>query len=82
MKNFSDLLATDLKLDVVVNDQCYFANLTDKLIFKLGDYVTIDGIEILPKYNYLSKNEQIIIDVPFYQWYHHLTAQGWLLTPH
>jgi len=81
MKNFSELLATDLKLEVAVNNQVRQVGLHDTLIFDLRDTVVIDGIEILPKYNYLGSNGVLKIDTPFYQWLHHATAQGWLLTP-
>jgi hypothetical protein len=82
MKNFSELLATDLKLNVVVNGKAIDANLHDRLIFDANDIVTVDSIDVLPKYSYLAINGQLIIDEPFYRWYHRVSAQGWLLTPH
>jgi hypothetical protein len=81
MKNFSELLATDLQLEVAVNNQICQVGLHDTLIFDLVDTVVIDSIEILPKYNYLGSNGVLKIDTPFYQWLHHATAQGWLLKP-
>jgi hypothetical protein len=82
MKNFSELLATDLKLNVVVNGQVTDANLHDPLIFNADDTVIIDGIEILPQYHYLARNGVLTIAEPFYNWYHRVSDQGWLLTPH
>jgi len=82
MKNFSELLATDLKLNVVVNGQAVHANLHDLLIFNADDIVTIDSIEILPQYHYLARNSKLTISEPFYRWYHQVLDQGWLLTPY
>lgn len=82
MKNFSELLATDLKLNVVVNGQAADANLHDRLIFDANDIVTVDSIDVLPRYSYLVINGQLIIDEPFYRWYHRVSEQGWLLTLH
>ena len=82
MKNFSELLATDLKLNVVVNGTATDANLLDLLIFDVNDIVTVDSIDVLPKYSYLAINGQLTINEPFYCWYHGVSAQGWLLTPH
>jgi len=82
MKNFSELLATDLKLTVVVNGQDADANLHDSLIFDADDTVTVDGVDILPKYVYLAINGTLVINEPFYRWYHRVSNQGWLLTPH
>ena len=82
MKNFLDLLATELTLDVCVNGQRRVAGLHDCLTFDAIDSVTVDDIEILPKYSYLSSDGKLVIDQPFYCWYHQVSAQGWLLTPH
>lgn len=82
MKNFSDLLATKLELNVLVNGQEITAGLLDELTFNANDIVIIDGIEILPKYHCLSRNEVLTIPEPFYQWYHRISGQGWLLVPH
>jgi hypothetical protein len=82
MKNFSELLAIDLKLDVVVNGTVLSADLHEELIFDSNDTVMIDGIEILPKYQYLAHNGKLTISEPFYRWYHRLSGQGWLLTPY
>ena len=82
MKNFSELLATDLKLNVVVNGTATDANLLDLLIFDVNDIVTVDSIDVLPKYSYLAINGQLIIDEPFYCWHHRVSDQGWLLTQH
>ena len=81
MKNFSELLATDLCLDVVVNGAQLSAGLHDCLSFNATDTVTIDGIEVLPKYSYLVDNGVLTIPEPFYRWYHRVSGQGWLLEP-
>ena len=81
MKNFSELLATKLELHVVVNGAQSCAGLHDRLVFDGNDTVTIDGIEVLPKYHYLVENNQLTISEPFYCWYHQVSGQGWLLTP-
>jgi hypothetical protein len=82
MKNFSELLATELKLNVVVNGIATTANLYDNLIFNADDTVTVDDVEVLPQYCYLSVDGMLTISEPFYNWYHRVSAQGWLLTPH
>ena len=82
MKNFSELLATDLKVNVVMNGKAIDANLHDPLIFDANDTVTVDGVDILPKYVYLAINGTLAINEPFYRWYHRVSDQGWLLTPH
>ena len=81
MKNFSDLLATDLNLDVCVNDTTVKLLLKSMLTFNVDDRVTVDGIEVLPKYAHLAQHGQLKIVVPFYQWYHQASEQGWLLKP-
>ncbi len=81
MKNFLELLATDLYLNVTVNQQSHKAGLYDILEFDINDVVTIDTIEILPKYSYLGNNGTLKITKPFYQWLHGATNQGWLLKP-
>lgn len=81
MKNFSELLATDLELEVTINGQSFTTNLKDSLAFKSTDTVSVDGIEILPRYNYLAHNETLEINEPFYRWLHRVSGQGWLLSP-
>ena len=81
MKNFLELLATELHLTVTVNQQSYRAALLDSLEFDVNDVVTIDNYEVLPKYSYLATDGKLKITQPFYQWLHHASAQGWLLTP-
>jgi hypothetical protein len=82
MKNFSELLATELTLDVVVNGTVTMVNLHDHMIFDADDTVTVDGIEVLPQYCYLANDGKLTISEPFYNWYHTISGQGWLLTPH
>ena len=81
MKNFLDLLATDLKLHVVVNGNQYESELNTPLSFDADDLVTVDDIEVLPRYQYLANSNSLQISEPFYQWYHRVSEQGWLLTP-
>lgn len=81
MKNFSELLATDFSLGIIINGQPSTANLDDTLMFHATDTVSIDGIEILPKYSYLTNNGVLTISEPFYHWLHRVTGQGWLLMP-
>lgn len=81
MNNFLDLLATDFNLDVVVNGQSQVCGLDAVLTFDSSDRVTIDNIEVLPKYQYLAQDNKLCITEPFYQWHHKVSGQGWLLTP-
>lgn len=81
MKNFSDLLATDFKLHVVVNGNHYESELHTPLSFNANDLVTVDGIEVLPRYRCLTGGSTLQISEPFYQWYHKASDQGWLLKP-
>lgn len=81
MKNFLDLLDTDLELDIVVNGEHTAAGLQDFLVFDSGTEVSVDGIEVLPRYQHLVENGMLTIAEPFYQWYHRVSGQGWLLKP-
>lgn len=81
MKNFLDLLDTDLQLIVTVNDNQHFAGLLDTFSFDKNDIVLIDGIEILPHYRHLVVGDFLEITEPFYCWYHRISGQGWLLKP-
>jgi len=81
MKNFLDLLATDLKLHVVVNGNQYESGLHTPLSFNADDLVSVDSIEVLPRYRHLANSNTLQISEPFYQWYHRVSEQGWLLTP-
>jgi hypothetical protein len=81
MNNFFDLLDTDYHLDIECNGVLSRAGLHDVLQFSSTDTVFIDGMEILPKYWHLCKNYKLIIDEPFYCWYHRISGQGWLLRP-
>jgi hypothetical protein len=81
MKNFLDLLDTELQLDVVINGKHSCAGLRDQLVFDAGDVVSVDSIEILPRYQYLTENSVLTISEPFYCWYHRVSGQGWLLKP-
>ena len=81
MKNFSDLLATELHLAVSINNTVYSVGWAMPLEFSANDIVTVDGAEILPKYQHLAVDEKLTISEPFYRWYHRVSGQGWLLTP-
>jgi hypothetical protein len=81
MKNFSELLDTDLKLTIEINGRISVGDLHAPLCFNVGDHVMVDGIEVLPRYHYLGVNGTLQITVPFYQWLHHASDQGWLLRP-
>ena len=81
MKNFSDLLATELHLDVVINGLPGVAGLHDPLTFDQDDVVTVDGIEVLPRYQHMAVAGVLHIDQPFYRWHHTVSGQGWLLRP-
>lgn len=53
--------------------------------------LTINGLEVLPVYQQLASSHNNYIDQlglwsfnipsPFYNWYHTVSGQGWLLTP-
>lgn len=81
MHNYLNQLVTELKLCVIENGHNYQAALDQPLQFSVNSTVSIDGLEILPRFCYLAKNNQLIIDQPFYCWYHLVTHQGWLLLP-
>jgi glutaredoxin 2 len=81
MKNFSDLLATDQHLAVCVNNTVQSVGWSILMEFDANDCVTVDDVEILPKYRHLAVNGRLTIPEPFYRWYHRVSGQGWLLTP-
>jgi len=81
MKNFSELLDIDFRLEVMVNGVINLHELADLLVFNNQDTVIIDGIEILPRYRHLAIDQLLTLDKPFYQWYHQVSGQGWLLEP-
>jgi hypothetical protein len=81
MKNFSDLLATEQHLAVSINNTTYSVGCAMPLEFCTNDAVTVDGEEILPKYQHLAVDGKLTIPEPFYRWYHRVSGQGWLLTP-
>jgi hypothetical protein len=125
MKNFSELLATEPHLTVVLKlkrhgEAFWYGEINGKAIqtyttyreFGLHDPIsiylklttlkgqggleieslTVNGHEVMPKYQHMANNStsylsieneewELKIDNPFYQWYHQVTGQGWLLTP-
>lgn len=82
MKNFFELLVTDYYLDININGSNIRAGIKDRLEFNIHDTVTIDGYEILPRYQYLATDGVLKIDEPFYCWHHRVSGQGWLLSPY
>ncbi len=81
MKNFLDLLATEQHLAVSLNNTTYSVSWAMPMEFSASDQVTVDGEEILPKYQHLAVDGKLTIPEPFYRWYHRVSGQGWLLTP-
>lgn len=114
MKNFLDLLATNLGIDITMTvvpgngnlevwingTQIYNHTMTKSTVLKYqipllqplsirvlhsGAYVqslTLDGWEARPQHGEeLSGCWQLTTNVPFYQWKHQVTGQGWLLQP-
>jgi len=88
MKNFLDLLATDLTIDIVVvaNDQIdqYSVPLLEPIKIAVAGNLTeltIDGFDAIPFAWHQDNVWHFEIDQPFYQWRHQITGQGWLLRP-
>jgi hypothetical protein len=116
MKNFSELLATDLAVnidmtvvpiapgtvEVVINGQCVYIGLMQQrtdfhypvpllepieiTVFHSGATVLslcfdewesrpVHGQDTMGVWRFTTGN------LPFYQWWHHATSQGWLLEP-
>ena len=116
MKNFSELLATNLSVDidlklapvapgpveVVINGKCIYNGIMQRTtdfhypvpvlepieitVFHCGVTVLslcfddwesrpVHGQDAMGVWRFTSNG------LPFYQWQHHATAQGWLLTP-
>lgn len=116
MKNFSELLATNLSVDidmtvvptaqeslqVIINGRCIYNNVmqhstdfhyTVPLLEPIEIVVThsgatvsslkFDGWESRPVHgqDFTGMWRFTTDGLPFYQWRHHATAQGWLLLP-
>lgn len=81
MKTFLDLLATELHLAVEINGKISQAGILDHLTFDASDLVTIDGVQVLPQYQYLAQDGVLKLNEPFYCWLHRASNQGWLLMP-
>lgn len=81
MNNFSDLLATNSQLTVIVDGQTTYYDLFDTIVLDSNKSATINGYEILPKYHYLAQDNLLTIPGPFYSWLHEHSGQGWLLIP-
>lgn len=88
MKNFLELTDTDLTLEVEISNlgeiDKYTLPLLDpiKITISKSASITIDGI-LIEDWRLKSNGEQLLFEtnIPFYQWLHHATAQGWLLEP-
>jgi hypothetical protein len=81
MKNFLELLDTKFTLEITVNGNTTTVALNQLLTFDADDHVTVDEIEILPHWRHLTNDHKLIIQEPFYNWYHRISGQGWLLVP-
>jgi len=89
MNTYSELMDTNLTLEVEVdyegNKINYLLPLIEPMNIEIpvGSSLKIDSIEI--KDWWITQDQhcwKFITDKPFYQWLHHITAQGWLLEPH
>lgn len=81
MNNFLELLDTEFRLNIEVNGIESSVDILCDLKFDINDTVLVDGIEILPRYRHLAQDNDLIINEPFYTWYHRISGQGWLLKP-
>ena len=70
MKNFSELLDTKFYLQVDYNGQRRDVPLLRTFRFPADAEVSIDGIEVLPRFWHLSQDGFLVINEPFYQWLH------------
>lgn len=91
MKNFCEATVTKNQLMLEIRasaactingqetDYCKLA-LKSKIVISANPstVVTVDGIEILPKYQHLTDNGLLIID-NFYPWLHTVSGQGWIV---
>lgn len=81
MKNYLDLLAIKAKLIVIIDGTETLCELFDTIVLDSTKPTTINGYEILPKYQYLAQDGILTIPGPFYSWLHEHSGQGWLLQP-
>ncbi len=88
MKNFSELLATELLIDIetAVDGKTHRRTVPLLEIIKLeipGNLtkLAIDGFDAMPYTQCQDGIYYFEIDQPFYQWRHTVTGQGWLLKP-
>jgi len=81
MKTISEVLATKLSLWVDVDGAVSTFPLTQPLKITLVEYkpITIDGFPIMEHHGRWDNDRWIFdTEVPFYQWKHQATDQGWL----
>jgi hypothetical protein len=81
MKNYLDLLAINANLIVITDGTETLYQLFDTIVLDSTKPTTINGYEILPKYQYLAHDGILTIPGPFYSWLHEHSGQGWLLRP-
>lgn len=87
MKNFSELLATDIDLDVEVHTSqgvtrfCWPLLKPLDFIFQDPQSVRVDGMELIEFGWYENDVWKIKHNEIFCRWRHHVTGQGWLLDP-
>lgn len=81
MKNFSELLATDLYLEIKTNGETTAHPLLDPVRIEIdGGYelTTIDDFEIKEWMGEVVDGVWVFCCDNFYQWKHQITGQGWL----
>jgi len=81
MKNFSELLATDLTLEIKTNGVSIKHPLLDPVRIEIdGGYqlTTIDDFDIKDWMGQVIDDVWIFRCDNFYQWKHEITGQGWL----
>ena len=81
MKNFSELLATRFYLLIDINGALQTWDVGLPVHITLAEYqpMTIDGFQIEDWHGEVTDHGwRFDTRVPFYQWKHHATAQGWL----
>ena len=81
MKNFSELLDTKFYLLIDISGALQTWDVTLPVRITLDEYqpMTVDGFPIEESHGFLGSNGWTFnTRVPFYQWKHHATGQGWL----
>lgn len=87
MNNFSDLLVTDIWIDIRISSAAGEILLRWPLLVNLDiacrdpQSVQIDGMEVIDFGYDHDGLWRITLHEPFYRWRHRITGQGWLLEP-